>query len=133
MAELRASPFFAECGAEIASILSTPEIKACARAAPRLGSFVRVAQWNIEKGKRLDDVIAHFRSDNALRWADIILLNEADHGMLRSGNIHVASALAEALGMNFAFGAAHIELTKGTEEELHLPGRTGRACRGMRS
>jgi endonuclease/exonuclease/phosphatase family metal-dependent hydrolase len=129
LSELRRSLFFTERGAEIESILSTPEIHACAHAVPRLKSFVRAAQWNIEKGKRLDGVVERFQSDNVLKWADVILLNEADHGMLRSGNVHVAAAAAEALGMNLAFGAAHIELTKGSEELL-LQGKNRESLQG---
>lgn len=130
MAELRGSGFFAECAGEIESILSTPEIHACAAAVPRLSSFIRAAQWNIEKGKRWQEVIGLFKSDDRLKWADVILLNEVDQGMVRSGNVHVAFIVASALGMNLAYGPAHIELTKGTDGEWGLPGENQESLQG---
>ncbi len=130
LADLRRSSFYAGHGARIESILSTPEICPYAAAAPRLNTFVRVAQWNIEKGKCWQDVVRRIESDERLRWADVLLLNEADKGMLRSGNVHVASEIACALGMNLAFGAAHIELTKGTGDELELSGENQESLQG---
>ncbi len=128
--ELHRSSFWAECGPQIDSILSTPEVLVPAAVAPRLRSFVRVAQWNIEKGKRWREVIERLESDSLLKWADILLLNEADCGMLRSGNAHVAREVASALQMNMAFGPAHIELTKGTEDELGLAGDNRESLQG---
>jgi endonuclease/exonuclease/phosphatase family metal-dependent hydrolase len=46
-----------------------------------------------------------------LRAADIIVLNEVDLGMKRSGYRNVAEELAELLGMNYAFGVQFIELS----------------------
>lgn len=43
---------------------------------------VRVVQWNIERGYRLDDVIAQLRALDA----DILLLQEIDVGCDRSDN-----------------------------------------------
>ncbi len=130
LAELRRSPFFAERGAQIESILSTPEVHSRPTAAPRLCSFVRVVQWNLEKGKRWERVIELLKSEERLKWADVLLLNEADLGMLRSGNVHVASEVAAALEMNLAFGPAHIELTKGTEGEAILTGENRASLQG---
>jgi len=130
LAELRGSAFYAEHGAQIESRLSTPEVRLCASAAPRLNSFVRVVQWNIEKGKHWKEVIEVLEADDRLKWADVLLLNEADKGMLRSGNVHVASEVAGALGMSLAFGAAHLELTKGTGSELELEGGNRESLQG---
>lgn len=130
MAELRRSPFFLDFGERIESYLRTPQIIEVQAATPRLESFVRVVQWNIEKGKRLDAIIETLDSDETLRWADVILLNEADCGMLRSGNRHVARELAERLGMHAVFGPAHLELTKGTGEELALEGANRESLQG---
>jgi endonuclease/exonuclease/phosphatase family metal-dependent hydrolase len=60
----------------------------------------------------------------------VILLNEADQGMNRSQNRHVARALAERLEMHMAFGPAHFELTKGTDEELSMEGNNGESLQG---
>src|SRR5262245_13986591 len=99
LAELRGTEFFARFGREIEELLSQPVIQRCPGAAPRLKSFLRVAQWNLEKGTQYGRILETLRSDEALKWADIILLNEADVGMSRSGNRHVASDLAQSLRM----------------------------------
>lgn len=130
MSELRRSAFFAECGQELHSLLTNPEILRNAQTTPRVQTFLRIVQWNIEKGKRLEAIAKVLRTDETLRWADIILLNEVDIGMCRSGNRHIGRALAEALGMNMAFGPAHFELTKGTHDELDLPGENSDSLQG---
>ncbi len=130
LAELRRSPFFAECSSEIETILDTPALSFYDRAIPRLSAFLRVAQWNLEKGKQFDAIVRQFETDDALRWADIVMLNEADCGMNRSGNRHVARCLGEALGMNAAFAPACLELTKGIEEERELPGQNRDSLQG---
>jgi endonuclease/exonuclease/phosphatase family metal-dependent hydrolase len=130
LAELQQSSFFAECRAEIESLLRNPEVCPFPAAAPRLSSFLRIVQWNIEKGKAYAAILENLRSDDILKWADIILLNEADYGMNRSGNRHVARCLSEALQMNLAFGPAHIELTKGVGDELKLEGENCESLQG---
>jgi endonuclease/exonuclease/phosphatase family metal-dependent hydrolase len=130
IADLRRSSFFSSCGPEIESFLQTPQVIPFPGAVPRLSSFLRVVQWNIEKGKRLDAIEDRLRSDEKLRWADIVILNEADLGMNRSQNRHVARALAESLEMNAIFAPAHFELTKGTEDELILEGENRESLQG---
>jgi len=130
LAELHQSSFFAECRAEIGSLLRNPEVSAFPAALPHLSSFLRIVQWNIEKGKGYPAILENLRSDEILKWADIILLNEADYGMNRSGNRHVAQCLSEALQMNLAFGPAHLELTKGVGDELELEGENCESLQG---
>jgi endonuclease/exonuclease/phosphatase family metal-dependent hydrolase len=130
LAELHGSPFFAESSKELDAIVTTPEIVHCSRAVPRLSSFVRVAQWNLEKGRCWERAVELIQSNDVLRWADVLLLNEADHGMIRSGNVHVAGRSASALGMNMAFCPAHLELTKGTGGELRLDGENCESLQG---
>lgn len=129
LTELRKSSFFAANGAALQSYLRTPQVFSNSSAKPLLHSFIRIVQWNIEKGKRFDEILEKLRTDEILRWADVIILNEADRGMIRSGNRDVARELAEALGMNAAFGPAHYELTKGTEEDL-VPGENCESLQG---
>jgi endonuclease/exonuclease/phosphatase family metal-dependent hydrolase len=128
--ELRNSAFFLECGEEIELFLKTPQYYRFPDASPRLQSFVRAVQWNIEKGKCFDEILRRFRTDPVLKWADIILLNEADYGMNRSQNRHVALELAENLEMNMTFGPAHFELTKGTDDDLALEGENRESVQG---
>jgi endonuclease/exonuclease/phosphatase family metal-dependent hydrolase len=116
LGELRRTEFFARCSQEIEELLSQVRIVRCPEAAPRLKSFLRVAQWNVERGVRFPQILETLRSDETLKWADIILLNEADVGMSRSENRDVACELAESLGMHMIFGAAHLELTGGNPD-----------------
>ena len=44
----------------------------------------------------------------SLRQADIIVLNEVDWGMKRTGYRNVVADLASALKMNYAFGTEFI-------------------------
>jgi endonuclease/exonuclease/phosphatase family metal-dependent hydrolase len=128
--DLRNSSFYARNGAQIESYLNTPQVFPDSNSVPRLRTFLRVAQWNIEKGKRFKPILHRLQSDEILKWADVIILNEADMGMVRSGNRFVARDLAEALEMHMVFGPAHFELTKGIDEELLLEGENRESQQG---
>jgi endonuclease/exonuclease/phosphatase family metal-dependent hydrolase len=116
---------------------------------PQLGEFIRIAQWNIERGLEYDALRAVFAGDQAfeamlnpvrfpvgsderraiieqarlLRVADVIVLNEVDWGLPRSGYRNIAAELAGTLGMHYAFGVEFVELmpvyfeTNGTAEK----------------
>lgn len=122
LADLKASSFYAEAGAEIDHELGLPRVLHCPEARPHFSRFLRIAQWNIEKGVRFEQVLECLCSDSVLRNADVLLLNEVDFGMCRSGNRDVTLELAQVLRMHSVFGAAHFELTKGTGEDLLSPG-----------
>ena len=128
--ELQRSQFFAQCRGEIEAMLGEAQVAHAGWTEPAERPFIRVAQWNIEKGRRLGRIIEALRSDPVLSAADILLLNEADRGMNRSGNVDVAGAVGDALRMHVVFGAAHIELTKGTGEERCVPGENGESLQG---
>jgi endonuclease/exonuclease/phosphatase family metal-dependent hydrolase len=128
--DLRRSDFFARHAAGIHALLETPEIFHHPATDPRQRPFLRIVQWNIEKGKQYGRILESLRENPVLRRADVILLNEADFGMNRSGSIHVARNLACDLGMHMAFGPAHLELTRGTEEDLQLPGENRESLQG---
>lgn len=130
VAELRQSVFFADCRERMEYLLTTPQLYSCPAAGPRIRSFLRVAQWNIEKGKRFGAILDRLRNDGILKWADVVILNEADRGMIRSGNRHVALDLARALGMHMAFAPAHLELTKGVDDERALEGENRESLQG---
>src|SRR5262245_57233437 len=105
---LERSALWAEIGGEVRRVLEGVERGDCAPAPPPAadparGRVVRAVAWNIQRGARLDDlrravVAAPFAG------ADLLLLSEVDVGVGRSGNRNVARELAEALGMNYAFG-----------------------------
>jgi endonuclease/exonuclease/phosphatase family metal-dependent hydrolase len=102
-----------------------------------LGDYLRVAHWNIEQGIEFDALVAALHSEErmlpyldtrrfpigtekrneiieqaeALRNADVLVLNEVDWGMKRTGYRNVAQELAKHLRMNYAFGVEFIELS----------------------
>ncbi len=102
-----------------------------------LGSYIRVASWNIERGLEYEAIEAAFGDAGkfesmldteefppdseqrehvleeaaALRSADIIVLNEADLGMKRTDYRNIVADLAAKLGMNYAFGVQFVELS----------------------
>lgn len=102
----------------------------------QLGEYIRVAQWNIERGLEYDALRAVFAGDQAfesmldpvrfpigseerrvileqaraLRTADVIVLNEVDWGLPRSGYRNIAAELASEFGMHYAFGVEFVEL-----------------------
>jgi endonuclease/exonuclease/phosphatase family metal-dependent hydrolase len=137
--------------AKLDRLLTTPFISNSARGrvpalprSPELGTFVRVVQWNIERGIEFDAIkaaltgSAHFsklidisyprKSSDLkvilhqvalLKQADVIVLNEVDWGMKRTEYRNVAADLATALRMNYAYGVEFVEvdpIALGTEE-----------------
>jgi endonuclease/exonuclease/phosphatase family metal-dependent hydrolase len=128
--DLRSSSFFNAHKAEICALLDAPRIIESETASARLQSFLRVVEWNIERGVRLEGIIAALNTHPLLRYADLLLLNELDIGMARSANIDVPLALSRAIDANAVFGTEYLELTKGTADELDLPGENSSALHG---
>jgi endonuclease/exonuclease/phosphatase family metal-dependent hydrolase len=88
-----------------------------------------VAAWNIQRGRRFDELLRALRDEPALAAADVLLLAEVDCGMARSANRHIARELADALGMSYAFGVSYLvleddwgESVDGVHNELALAG-----------
>ena len=135
---LRATPFV---GNDAAAGVARPRKPREAK----LGRVVRVVSWNIERGLEYEAVEAalggpaHFaalldksayprggrkrehilRQAALLREADVIVLNEVDWGLKRTGYRNVAAELAAATGMNYAYGVEFIEVDPvalGTEQ-----------------
>lgn len=111
----------------------------------RLGHTLRVVSWNIEKSFHIDEVIQLLQSEEAykkmidpkqaapgsetyremlrqrkrLLHADLMIFQEMDIGVKRSGYKNAAAELAAALNMNYAYGAQYLEIdpvTMGLEE-----------------
>jgi endonuclease/exonuclease/phosphatase family metal-dependent hydrolase len=95
---------------------------------------LRVAAWNIERGREwplmrlaFTDPVG-FRETlhgisgeeweraaeelAALKDADVVILNEVDFGMKRTGYVNVAEELAQALNMNHVFGVEFVEVDR---------------------
>lgn len=128
--ELLASDEYAEHSAYLAELLAAPRVFPATNAQPRLNDFLRIAHWNIEKGKYLDDVITAFRQHPILQAADLISINEADVGMNRSAQRFVARELGAALGMHVAFAPCYLEFSKGYGDDLTMPGANTIALQG---
>lgn len=103
----------------------------------KIGEFLRVVHWNIERGLEFEAIEAVFNSEKdllalldkegfppeshkrreileeaaILRQADVIVLNEVDLGVKRTDYRNVAADLAKKLGMNYAFGVQFVELS----------------------
>jgi endonuclease/exonuclease/phosphatase family metal-dependent hydrolase len=105
-----------------------------------LGPFIRSTFWNIERGIELDAIkVALTKPDqfdkviadkkdpeakpltagelaaakeqlNILQPTDLLILNEVDDGVTRSGYRDVARELADALHMNYAYGIEFLEV-----------------------
>jgi endonuclease/exonuclease/phosphatase family metal-dependent hydrolase len=103
------SELWNEIAAEVERVCSAVELHQHAGARP-LGQSVRVAAWNIQRGRRFDALLAALRDEPLLAAADVLLLAEVDCGMARSANRHVARELAAALGMSYAFGVSYLVL-----------------------
>lgn len=116
---------------------------------PQTGRFLRVAEWNIERGLEFDAVRlaftdaqqfaalmeqknSHASADerarildqvNILRQADLIIFNEVDWGMNRTLFRNVAAELADGLRMNYAYGVEFVEVdpvTMGIDDQVVL-------------
>jgi endonuclease/exonuclease/phosphatase family metal-dependent hydrolase len=129
---LERSALWAEIGGEVRRVLDGVERgdwapPPAAVAAPR-GQVLRAVAWNVMRGARLDDIRRAVLAP-PFAGTDVLLLSEVDVGVGRSGNRNVARELAEALGMNYAFGVSYLALTDdigddaaGLENTLALSG-----------
>jgi endonuclease/exonuclease/phosphatase family metal-dependent hydrolase len=115
-----------------------------------LGPFMRMAEWNIERGINFEMILSALSGPDAfdrfidekkfprasdkrrvlleqaeyLKAADVLALIEVDYGMKRSDYRYVARELAQALKMNFAYGVEFLEvdpLQLGTEKFEQFP------------
>ena len=119
LAALRAFLEWPALAARLARLLATVR-RSEPRAAPpppRDPARLKVVHWNIEHGNRYDEIAAALTSHPDLREADLILLNEADVGMARSGNRDVVADLGEALGFQTVWAPLFIETTSGRDDD----------------
>ncbi len=91
---------------------------------------IRIVFVNAERGKKLDEITAYLKHHPDLKEASIILLNEIDIGMARSGNLNIAEELGIRLGMNWIFGIEFKELSKGEEAERNTVTENSEALHG---
>jgi len=84
--------------------------------APEETGALRVVAWNLERGTHWREGVDLLVSHPALRGTDILFLSEMDIGMARSGCVHTARKMANALSMNYAYVVEFLELPRGAPE-----------------
>ena len=71
---------------------------------------IRLVNWNINRGLRLQGVIEFLASAKA----DVVLLQESDLNARRTHHLNIAKEIAQKLQMNYVFGREFQELTQGS-------------------
>jgi endonuclease/exonuclease/phosphatase family metal-dependent hydrolase len=71
---------------------------------------IRVVNWNINRGLRLQKVIEFLAGAKA----DVFLLQESDLNARRTNHLNIAKEIAQKLQMNYVFGREFQELTQGS-------------------
>lgn len=79
--------------------------------------LVRAVTWNVERGRRLPALLEVLRDEPRLRTADVLILNEVDVGMARSGNVDVPGVIARELGFDYVFGNCYLCLAPGNQRD----------------
>jgi len=124
------SDFYRRYAGRLRALLETVRWYVREDVRPRVRAFVRAVHWNIEKGKNFEGLVHALVAHPILREADLLFLNEVDHGMNRSGNREITEELSRVLGMHGIFAPAYLELTKGVGAERELPGENTTALQG---
>jgi endonuclease/exonuclease/phosphatase family metal-dependent hydrolase len=119
--ELEENARYRELEAGIRLVLETPERMEFSKGAPARERY-RFLAWNIERGTQLGGQLEAFRTHPYLKACDVVLLNEVDIGMARSGNRDVVQALARELGLDAVFMPCYLNLTKGSGVERGVAG-----------
>jgi len=96
------------------AVISMQEIETGNFSPPRLvlipPDSIRVVNWNINRGLRLQRVIDFLASAKA----DVVLLQESDLNARRTQHLNVAKEIAQKLQLNYVFGREFQELTQGS-------------------
>lgn len=88
----------------------------------KLEKGFKAAVFNIERGMKLQQMMPYLKCHPDIVGCDIILANELDLGMDRTGNLDVTRVIAEQIGMNYVYGVEYVELREGENpntEGLH--------------
>ncbi len=157
LAALAKDPLVPALEAKLNQVLAQPEI--CNDPGIRAASGghpLRIVEWNINHGLNESEIeaalhgpaafhakvqttvkgAARVRLDDELQvlgQADVIVLEEVDYGVARTGYRNIARDLARALGMNYAYGIEFVELTRiylGLERIDNVDANRNRATEG---
>ena len=94
-------------------LLRDVEVRPAPVGAAALTGWLRVAAWNLERGRWPGEMAAAL----AETGAGVVLLSEADVGLARSSNADVPAVIGERLGMGSAFAVEFVELGLGDASE----------------
>jgi endonuclease/exonuclease/phosphatase family metal-dependent hydrolase len=113
----KSAPVLALSAAFAASPTSAPDLLNTLRSgnyanAPAAVARASILNWNIDRGKHLDQIEDQIRRQNP----DLCIFQEVDLDARRSGRIDVARKLAETFHMNYVFAPEFKELSQGTAE-----------------
>jgi len=128
--DLYRSDFYRRQKARLNALLETTALYPASDVSPRPRAFLRAVAWNIEKGKNFEGILSTLQTHPLLKESDLILLNEVDWGMNRSGNRNIARDLGRELGLHAAFAPAYLELTKGINDEREQVGENTVSLQG---
>ena len=96
------------------AVISMQEIETGNFSPPRVvlipPDSIRVVNWNINRGLRLQRVIEFL----ATAKADVVLLQESDLNARRTHHLNIAKEIAQKLHLNYVFGREFRELTQGS-------------------
>lgn len=126
-AQLRRHPRYPLIHEALDAVLEGFEWRLDPPRAPACRDRLRVAAWNIERGKRFGVLTDFIERHELLRTADVLLLNEVDIGMGRSENRDVPRELAERFGHAYVFANCHLVVSPGDAGERYhgRPNRRG--------
>jgi endonuclease/exonuclease/phosphatase family metal-dependent hydrolase len=90
-----------------------------ASSAPAFHPHAAILNWNIDRGKHLDDIKDRIRQLKP----DLCIFQEVDLSARRTHGQDVAKELAETFGMNYVFAPEFQELGQGTAEDPAFHGQ----------
>jgi endonuclease/exonuclease/phosphatase family metal-dependent hydrolase len=120
--ELVAHPVYAAIEPLVRAVLDQPHIADYRRTVAPPRATYRFVAWNLERGTHLEAQLDLLKHHAELASADVLLITEADAGMVRSGNRMVAETIAKALGMTQVFAPCYLALGKGSGAERDAEG-----------
>src|SRR5580700_5974142 len=85
---------------------------------------VRVVDWNIDRGLRLQEIVEFLDAQRA----DVLILQEVDLNARRTGYRNIAEKIARQLRMNYVFGCEFQELVQGRRDSPAFHGQATLSC-----
>jgi endonuclease/exonuclease/phosphatase family metal-dependent hydrolase len=101
---------------QLAALPCMHQIQMGGAGADALPAAPRILAWNLERC-----LFPQASADLAqAHGADVLLLSEMDLGMARTGQRNTTADMAQALGMNYAYGVEFFEMGLGSPTELEF-------------